>query len=55
MKQYSPDQDKKYLTEAKVYSELIDFLTAYRNSDVVLPGDRTIDEFIAQLEETNKQ
>ena len=55
MKQYSPDQDRKYLTEAKVYSELIDFLTAYRNSDVVLPGDRTIDEFIAQLEETNKQ
>lgn len=55
MKQYSPDQDRKCLIEARVYSELIDFLTAYRNSDVVLPGDRTIDEFIEQLEETNKQ
>lgn len=55
MKQYNPDQDKKHLTEAKVYSELIDFLNSYRNSDVTLPGDKTIDEFIAQLEETNKQ
>lgn len=53
--QYDPGQDVKDLTEAKVYSDLIEFLNNYRNSDVTLPGDKTIDEFIAQLEESSKQ
>jgi exonuclease SbcC len=55
-KQFNPDKEnRKDLAEAKIYSELIDFLDNYRNSDVILPGDKTIDEFIALLEEANKQ
>ncbi|NLT38803.1 MAG: hypothetical protein GXX95_11730 [Methanomassiliicoccus sp.] len=55
LKQFNPDKDKKDLTEAKVYSELIEFLNHYRSSEVILPGDTTIDEFISQLEEANKR
>jgi exonuclease SbcC len=55
-KQFNPDKEsRKDLAEARVYSDLIELLDHYRNSDVILPGDKTIDEFITLLEEANKQ
>lgn len=48
-------ENKKDLAEARIYSELIELLDHHRSSDVILPGDKTIDEFIALLEEANKR
>jgi exonuclease SbcC len=55
VKQFNPTDERKDLAEAKIYNDLIEFLNSYRNSDVMLPGDKTIDEFIGQLEEASKR
>jgi exonuclease SbcC len=47
---------KKDVEEAKVYSDLIEFLNHYRSSKVIIPGiDKTVDEFVEILEEHNKK
>lgn len=51
MKRQEKESGKTEIAEAKVLSDLIEFLGHYRNSDVVLPGvDRTVDEFLSVLE-----
>jgi exonuclease SbcC len=46
---------RKELVNARFYSELVSFLSNYRHSGVVVPGlDKSVDEFISILDETNK-
>jgi DNA repair protein SbcC/Rad50 len=56
LKQFNPEDKKKTLSEAKVYSDLSEFLTRYRYSDVILPGvDKSIEDFIGILDQEGKK
>lgn len=49
------EETNESLKEAKIFSDLIDFLKEYENSKIILPGmEMTISDFIHALEEKNK-
>ena len=51
-----PETSRKKIEEAKVYSDLIEFLKKYRFSEVIIPGlEKTVEDFIDILQSASKK